>query len=113
MTRPSAERPRDTVHSSEEVWSNCARHIWLALTTQKSLYNFHMLVYESSKREMTQTPGMLYFAHKVLRLDFLRASNQRFLAKPRVTLGDPIELFAVVTSPLKLEELDFLLETVN
>ena len=38
LTRPSAVRPRDTVLSSEEVWSNCASHNWLALTTQTSLY---------------------------------------------------------------------------
>ena len=58
---------------------------------------------------------MLYFVHKGLRLDFLRASNQRFLGEPRVTLGDSIELFAIMTSPspLKPEELDFLLKTVD
>ena len=58
---------------------------------------------------------MLYFAHKGLRLDFLRASNQRFLGEPRVTLGDSIELFAIMTSPspLKPEELDLLLKTVD
>ena len=33
-------RPRDTVHSSEEVWSNSASHNWLALAAHKSLYNF-------------------------------------------------------------------------
>ena len=89
--------------------------IGLNSQTKKCLYNFHMLVDDSSKREMTQTPGMLYFVHKGLRLDFLRASNQRFLGEPRETLGDSIELFAVVTSPgpHKPEELDFLLKTVN
>ena len=58
---------------------------------------------------------MLYFAHKGLRLDFLRASNQRFLGEPLVTLGDSIDLFAIMTSPspLKPEELDFLLKTVD
>ena len=58
---------------------------------------------------------MSYFAHRGLRLDFLRASNQRSLGEPRVTLGDSIELFAVVTSPgpPKPEELDFLLKTLD
>ena len=55
---------------------------------------------------------MLYFVHKGLRLDFLRSSNQRFLGEPRVTLGDSIELFAIMTSPSSLEpeELDILLK---
>ena len=58
---------------------------------------------------------MLYFAHKGLRLDFRRACNQRFLGEPRITLGDSIELFSIMTSPspLKPEELDFLLKTVD
>ena len=58
---------------------------------------------------------MLYFEHKRLRLDFLRASNQRFLGESQAALGDSIELFAIVTSPspLKPEELDFLLKTVD
>ena len=45
---------------------------------------------------------MLYFVQQGLRLDFLWASDQRFL-------GD---LFAIVTSlgPIKPEELDFLLD---
>ena len=58
---------------------------------------------------------MLYFVHKGLRLDFLRASNQRFLGESRATLGDSIEHFAIMTSPtpLKPEEHDFLLKTVD
>ena len=39
------------------------------------------------------------FAHKGLRLDLLRASDQCFLGEPLITLGDSIELFAIVTSP--------------
>ena len=47
-------RPRDTVHySSEEVWSNCASHNWLALTL-KSLYNFHLLVDDTIDVTMPQ-----------------------------------------------------------
>ena len=92
-------RPRDTVHSPEEVRSNGASHNWRALTTQKSLYNFHVLVDDSSKRKISQTLGVLHFAHKGLRLDLLRASDQCFLGETLVTLGDSIELFAIVTSP--------------
>ena len=108
-------RQRETVHSSEEVRSNGASHNWLALTAQESLYNFHVLVDDSSKRERSQTPGLLYFVHKGLQLDFLRASDLCFVGEPRVTLGDSIELFAIVTSPspFKPEELDFLLKAVD
>ena len=62
-----------------------------------------------------QTPGLLYFVHKGLRLVFLRASDLCFLGEPRATLADSIELFAIVTSPspLKPEELDFLLKAVD
>ena len=69
---------------------------------------------DSSKKVMSQTPGMLFFAHKGFRLDFLQA-DQCFLAEPRVTLGDSIELFAIVTSssPFEPEELDFPLKTVD
>ena len=59
-----------------------------------------LLVYDSSRKETTQTPGMWYFVHKGLRLDFLRASNQRFLGEPRATLDDSIELFAI--GPLRV-----------
>ena len=66
-------------------------------------------------REISQTPGMLYFAHKGLPLDFLRASDQCVLGEQRVTLGDSVELFSTVTSPspFKPEELDFLLKAVD
>ena len=58
---------------------------------------------------------MLYFVHKGLQLDFLRASDQCFLGEPRVTLGDSIDLFAIVTSPspFKPEDLDFLFKVVD
>ena len=52
--------------------------ISLPLTTPRSLYNFHVLVDDSSKREMSQTPGMLFLYTKGLRLHFLRASDQCF-----------------------------------
>ena len=56
--------------------------------------------------KISKTHGMLYFVHEEgLRLDFLRATDQRFLGGQRVTLGDSIELFAIVTSPSRLRDL--------
>ena len=44
-----------------------------------------------------------------------RATDQCFIGELRVTLGDSIELLAIVTSPspVEPEELDFLLKAVD
>ena len=91
-----------------------AGHNWLALTTQKSLYNFHVLVDDSSKRNIAHSRNVVFCTQRVFGLDFLRASDQCFSWR-RVTIGDSIELFAIVTSPSPFnpEELDFLLKAVD
>ena len=89
--------------------------IGIALTTKESLYNCHMLVDNTTKREKRKLLECCILHTKGLRLYFLQTSNQSFLGEPRVTLGDSIELFAIMTSPspLKPEELDFMLRTVD
>ena len=66
---------------------------------KKSLYNFHVLVDDSGKGKSRKLLECCFLHTKGLRLDLLRASDQCFLGEPLVTLGDSIELFAIVTSP--------------
>ena len=46
--------------------------------SKKSLYNLDMIVDDSSKRELLQTPGLLYVVLKGPPLDWLWASDHRF-----------------------------------
>ena len=79
----------------------CTSFIWLLITLGK----------ENCRRPH----GMLYVVHKGPPLDSLWVSDQRFLGKPRVTLGDSIELYAIVASPcpLQSEEVVLLLKIVD
>ena len=77
--------------------------------------DLHVLVEDLAKRETLQTPAVQNLVHEGFLLDMFWFSDQRLLDKPRVTLGNSIELFSVVTSPspLKPEELNFPLKTAD
>ena len=88
--------PSSTVHSPERIRRYSASHNWLALTIQKYFNNLHVLVDDFPKREVSQASGVQDLVHEGLLLDTSWPTNQRFLGKPRVTLGDSIELSSIV-----------------
>ena len=65
-----------------------ANHHPLALTIHKSLHNHHMLVHDSSKREIFADPGMLYVEQKGHPLHSLWASDQLEVAQPQDVQSD-------------------------
>ena len=75
---------------------------------QNSLNHFHVLVDDLPNREASQASGVQEFVD-----DTFWTFDQRFLGKPRVTLGDSIELCSIVTSPgpFQPEELDLPLKS--
>ena len=81
LIRPSDLRPRDTVHSSEQVRCNSASHNWLALTTQETLYNCHMLDDISSKREKPKLLESCILYTKGFDLIFFGPPTSVFLAR--------------------------------
>ena len=95
--------PCNAAHAPEKIRSNSASHTRLALTVQNSCNNLHVLVDDLPNKVASQASGVQDFVD-----DTFWTSDQRFLGKPRVTLGDSIELSSIVTSPgpFQPEELD-------
>ena len=83
LIRPSDLRPRDTVQSSDQVRCNSASHNWLALKTQESMYNCHMLVDNSSKREKRELLECCILHTKGFDLIFFGPPTKVFLASHR------------------------------